>query len=114
MLTTLLPKEARQLLRDTVHDVANEVVKDAKAKMPRDTGAMAAGTKAYRGKMSSTAITSTVRVVGAYYWRFLEYGDGPDGVEHAFFFRAKEEVQGKLDRMFLDKFSRRLVSRLMK
>lgn len=114
MLTTIMPAEARRLLRETVHDVATEVAKDAKSRMPRDSGAMVKGTKAYREKMSSTAITSTVRVVGAFYWRFLEFGDGPDGVEHAFFFRAKEEVQSKLDRMFLDKFARRLVARLTK
>jgi hypothetical protein len=113
MLRDVAPKEARKMIGDTVNDVAKQVAKAAQGRMPVDTGAMRKGVKVYREKMNGTAITSTIRVVGAYYWRFLEYGDGPDGVEHGFFFRSREEVVSELDRVFLDKFARRLVARLM-
>jgi hypothetical protein len=114
MLKDVAPAEGRRLLRDTVQDVAKQVVADAKATMPRDTGAMAAGTYARKEPLGGGLIRSTVRVRGAFYWRFLEYGDGPDGVEHAMFLRAKERMLSVLDRQFLDAFARRLVARLMK
>ena len=48
----------------------------------------------------------------AFYWRFLEYGDGPDGVEHAFFLRAKEKVMNS-GAPFAS-FAKRLTARLRK
>ncbi len=114
LLKDVAPAEGRRLLRDTVQDVAKQVATDAKEIMPRDSGAMAAGTYARKEPLKGGEVKSTVRVRGAFYWRFLEYGDGPDGVEHAMFLRAKERTLAVLDRQFLDAFAKRLVARLMK
>ena len=114
MLNDIAPTEARRLMRDTVQDVAKQVATDAKEIMPRDSGAMARGTYARKEPIAAGKIESTVRVRGAFYWRFLEVGDGPDGVEHAMFLRAKERMLAVLDRQFLDAFAKRLVARLMR
>lgn len=114
MLNDIAPTEARKLMRQTVQDIAKQVVDDAKARMPRDSGAMISGTYAKQEKMEGVSVSSTVRVRRAFYWRFLEYGDGPDHVEHAMFLQAKEHVMSTIDHRFLDAFSKRLITRLMK
>lgn len=114
MLDDIAPAEARRLLRDTTLDVAKQVAADAKEIMPRDSGAMISGTYGRKEPLKGGEIKATVRVRRAYYWRFLEYGDGPDGIEHAFFLRARERTANMLDQTFLDAFARRLVARLRK
>lgn len=114
MLKQIAPQEARKLMRQTVQDVAKQVVTDAKANMPRDSGAMIAGTFAKQEAMKGSTALSTVRVKGAFYWRFLEYGQGPDHVEHAMFLNAKERMLSVIDRQFLNAFAKRLIARLQK
>lgn len=114
MLNEIAPQEARRLLRDTTLDVAKQVASDAKEIMPRDSGDMARGTYARKEPLSGGGIKATVRVRNAFYWRFLEYGDGPDGIEYAFFLKARERTAKILDQTFLDAFARRLVARLRK
>jgi hypothetical protein len=53
-------------------------------------------------------LLSTVRVdPSAFYWRFLEYGQGPDGEEHAMFMRAVENFRSDMDRIFLTQFGKK-------
>lgn len=114
LLGELMPKEARLLTRQTTTDVAKEIAARAKDLMPVDTGRMERGTygKPERDKNGSGA--ATVRVKGAFYWKFLERGDGPDGIEHAFFLRAKEAVLKDIDSLVVAKFTRQLAERLKK
>jgi hypothetical protein len=115
MLKDIAPQDGRKLLRQTTHDIAKQVVTDAREIMPRDSGDMARATFAKQEPTQGNTIKSTVRVRGnAFYWRFLEYGDGPDGVEHAMFFKAKEKMLSVIDGQFLDAFAKRLVARLIK
>lgn len=113
-LRDMLPREAKILQRQVTKDVAEAIAEEAKANMPKDTGGMAAGTKAVQEKDSGGQARSTVRVSKAFYWRFLEYGDGPDGIEHAMFLKAREKVLADVDRIALDAFKRRLIARIEK
>jgi HK97 gp10 family phage protein len=89
LLENIAPRQAINIMRATIHSVAGTIRDDAKRKMPRDEGTMIKATKARREKTRGNLALSTVRVGHeAYYWRFLEYGDGPDGVDHAFFAKA--------------------------
>lgn len=114
LLRDIMPKEARVLSRQTVKDVATEIADEAKRIMPVDEGAMRAGTRAQQERDKDGQGRASVRVRGAFYWRFLEYGDGPDGIEHAMFMRAKEKVMSQIDTIATQKFVRRLASRLAK
>jgi hypothetical protein len=73
---------------------------------------MDAGIKAKRDKPTRNTVASSVRVYDAYYWRFLEYGDGPDGVEHAFFLKALQEMRPNMDRVYMDAFAKKLAARI--
>ena len=115
LLSQIAPREARSLIVATVHDVAQTLVDEAKQGMPVETGKMRSATKANKEKADGNRARSTVRVSRrAFYWRFLEDGDGPDHIEYAMFLRAFEKVRSNLDRVFVDAFSRKLISRLIR
>lgn len=114
LLSDLMPKEARVLSRQTVKDVASEIADEAKRIMPVDEGDMRAGTRVQQERDKDGQGRASVRVRGAFYWRFLEYGDGPDGIEHAMFMRAKEKIMRNIDTIATQKFVKRLAARLAK
>lgn len=111
-LTEVGPREGRNLIRATVQDIAQQLAKSAKEFAPSDTGGLKAGIKAKRDKPTRNTVSSSVRVFGAYYWRFLEYGDGPDNVEHAFFLKALQEMRPDMDRVYMEAFAKKLAARI--
>lgn len=111
-LNDFAPKDARNLIRATVQDIAGQLAKSAKESAPGDTGQLKAGIKAKRDKPARNTVSSSVRVFGAYYWRFLEYGDGPDKVEHAFFLKALQEMRPDMDRVYMEAFAKKLAARI--
>ncbi len=111
-LNEFAPKDARNLIRATVQDIASQLAKSAKENAPSDTGGLKAGIKAKRDKPTRNTVSSSVRVYGAYYWRFLEYGDGPDDVEHAFFLKALQEMRPDMDRVYMEAFAKKLAARI--
>ena len=113
-LADVMPKEARLLSRQTVRDVAEAIVDEAKQNMPVDEGDMIAGTHATNEKARDGEARAGVRVRNAFYWRFLEYGDGPDGVEHAMFAKAKAQVMSQIETIATRAFVRRLAERIAK
>jgi len=113
MLEVALPEEARKLNREVAKDAAQMIVDEAKPLMPRGrSGRLQRGAYAKAEPESGRFARASVRVRNAFYWRFLEYGDGPDGVEHAFFLRAKEKVMNS-GAPFAS-FAKRLTARLRK
>ena len=71
------PREGRNLMRATVFDIAKQLAADASDRAPKDQGELAAGIKAKRERSPRDRVNSSVRAA-PFYWRFLEYGDGPD------------------------------------
>jgi len=112
LLGDLMPKEAKLLTRQTTKDVAEAIADEAKRIMPVDEGEMRSGTRARQERDKDGTGRASVRVKGAFYWRFLEYGDGPDGIEHAMFARAKEKIMHKIDTVATRAFVQRLAARL--
>ena len=108
MLNKIAPRQAKNILRATVHGVAGTIRDDAKKNMSVDTGTMKRATKAKRERVRGGIIRSTVRVAkSAFYWRFREYGQGPDGVEDAMFLKAVEKFRSNLERVFTEQFGKK-------
>lgn len=114
LLGDMMPREAKTLTRQTTKDVAQAIVDEAKQIMPVDDGVMRAGTRAKQERDKDGEGRASVRVRDAFYWRFLEYGDGPDGIEHAMFLRSREKVMRNIDSIATEKFVKRLAARLRK
>lgn len=113
ILNAVAPREASNLLRTIVHDIAGQLADSARELTPKDTGKLAASIKHKRARGRPGFIESDVTVPKkSFYWRFLEYGDGPDHVEHAMFARAIMAMRPDMDRVYLDTFIRKLQARL--
>ena len=112
LLEKVAPRQAINIMRATVHDMAGSISKDAKADMPVDEGDMKKGTKHHRRRGKPGQVQSDVAVAGAFYWRFLEYGQGPDGEEHAFFLKAVEKMRAEMVSRFLTSFGKKWESAL--
>ena len=113
LLSQIAPVEAKNLMRATVQGLAADMVKDARQRMPADSGDMQKATGAKRERGNRTTLASSIRVGGvAFYWRFLEYGQGPDRKEHAFFLQTLEALRPDLDRRYLEIFVSKLIARL--
>lgn len=105
-------RESKNLMRATVQDIASKLAKSAREKAPVGaTKGLRKGIKAKRERGSKTTIESTVRSA-AFQWRYLEYGQGPDGVEHAFMLKAIQEMRPNMDREYLESFTKKLIARL--
>ncbi len=113
ILKEIAPNEAKNLMRATVQAIAVDVAKAAKDRTPDDTGLLDKSIKAKRERGTRTTIASSVRVAGAaFYWRFLEYGQGPDNVEHAMFLQTLQALRPEIDRKYLEIFTAKLIARL--
>lgn len=113
VLSRIAPRQAKNIMRSTVHDMAKQVRDDARDGMPEDEGTMKKVTRHKRERVVMNKIRSTVRVgFDAFYWRFLEYGDGPDRIAHDFFLKAVHKLRSNMTSRFLtsfgDKFERAL------
>ena len=110
VLGDLMPREAQKLKRQTALALAQDIAKDAKERMPARTGQMKAATKA-QSENAGSDFDATVRVgKQAFYWRFLEYGQGPDGVEHAMFLQARQHVMSNFEGRVAEHFKRKLAA----
>jgi hypothetical protein len=113
ILREISPNEARNLMRATITDLAKDVAKLATDNAPAETGTLkgAIAHKRERGKRNLLASSAGVGSA-AFYWRFPEYGQGPDGVEHAYFMRAVRTIEPQLESRYLTIFGQKLESRL--
>lgn len=110
-----IPAAARKAQAAFALDVAKAIAERARENAPAETGNLRSSIAARKSTTDEDWAEVYVKRGGsgdAYYWRFLEYGQGPDGVEHAFFLRAREAVLG--DAAMNAKFARRLTALLKK
>ena len=113
VLSVLAPKEAKNIMRSAVHGVAGEARDEARRHMSSDTGAMKASTKIRRRRAKGTRFRSDVMVTkAAYYWRFREYGQGPDGIADAMFLKTTEWLRKNLDQMLREQFAKKFEARM--
>lgn len=111
VLMDLGPKEATNLMRTVVADIAKQLATDGKAAAPTDDGDLKAGIGFKRDRGQKHFLAASVRA-SPFYWRYLEYGQGPDGVEHAMFLKALQKLRPDVDRIYLETFVRKLESRM--
>jgi HK97 gp10 family phage protein len=121
ILGELAQNEARNLMRAVTYDIAKTAADTATKHTPDDpkTGAgdLKSSIKAKRDKSTRTRADASVRVTNIdrnFFWRFLEYGDGPDGVEHAMFAKAIEEMRPDMNRIYVEAFAKKLIARLVR
>lgn len=114
MLSKIAPRQAQNIMRATIHGVAGTIRDDAKKAMPVDEGDMRKGTKIKRERTVRGQLLSTVRVAGAFYWRFVEYGQGPDGVEVAMFGKAVAKYRSRQNEIFLQQFGKKFEAALVR
>ena len=108
LLKTIAPNHAVNIMRATVFDMAKQIAQDAREDMPTDQGDMRKMTKHKRERGKPGIVHSSVGVGRqAFYWRFLEYGDGPDGIAYDFFLRASEKMRSVMTATFLRSFGRK-------
>lgn len=119
ILGDLAPREAANLMKATVYDIAKTAAAEAVKNTPDDpsTGAgdLKSSIKPKRDRGTRTTVEASVRVNNPkrnFFWHFLEYGDGPDGVEHAMFLKALEAMRPDMDRIYAEAFVKKLVARL--
>lgn len=113
VLRQIAPNEAKNLMRNTVFELAKDFAKEGAERAPKDEGILSGAVKAKREKGNRNTVAATVRVAPkAFYWRFLEYGQGPDGVEHAMFLQTLQALRPDLDRRYLEIFVTKLLARL--
>jgi Bacteriophage HK97-gp10, putative tail-component len=112
-LRIIAPNEAKNILRATIFELAKDFAKDAAQRVPKDQGVLAGAVKAKRERGTRDTLAATVRVgKQAFYWRFLEYGQGPDHIEHAMFLQTLQALRPDLDRRYLEIFVKKLLARL--
>jgi hypothetical protein len=111
ILLDLGPKESTNLMRTVIADIAKQLATDGKANAPAEEGALKAGIGFKRDRGRRHFLAASVRA-SPFYWRFLEYGQGPDGVEHAMFLKALQKLRPEVDTVYLETFVRKLESRL--
>lgn len=121
ILASIAPREAKNLMRATVQDMAKQTAEIAIGFTPDDPSTMAgdlkSSIKAKRERGSSVRVESVVLVTNLkrnYFWRFLEYGQGPDRVHHAMFGRTLAVLRQTVLQMYLDAFTRKWIARLVR
>lgn len=122
ILAEIAPREAKNLLRNTTVEIARELANDAKTFTPDDPATKAwVGTsfaaKRERGDRNTVAASTIVKKgkgSRSFIWRFLEYGTGPEGVEHAMFLKAFQKMKPEIVPTYLRIFGDKLESRLKK
>ena len=119
VLKSIAPNEAKNLMRATVFDIAKTAAGIAAGYTPDDpstsAGDLKSSIKAKRAKGSRSVVAAEVVVANIrrnFFWRFLEYGQGPDKEEHAMFLKTIEAMRPGIDQIYLDAFVKKLTARL--
>lgn len=120
ILAEIAPREAKNLLRNTTLAIAQELAQDAKTYTPDDPSTKewvgsSFNAKRERGNRNTVAASTIVKKAKgsrSFIWRFLEYGTGPEGVEHAMFLKAFQKMKPKIVPTYLRIFGAKLEARL--
>lgn len=116
MLEGVMPREARNLNRATVHALAGIVRDDARRKAPKDDGTLRKAIKSVRRKpRHPDKPFSDVRVTrgrdakhDAYYWRFVELGTKDnDYPRQPFIAPAVETMRGQVQGVYREEFRKK-------
>lgn len=116
VLTQIAPRQAKNIMRSTVHGVAGEMAKDARKIAPDDPNTkkndFKRSIKTKRERIVGNGILSTVRVLKkAFYWRFLEFGTSKMP-EQPTFTKVVERFRPKLNQVLKEQFVKKFTATL--
>lgn len=115
VLQSVTPRVAKNLVRATVHGVAGEVRDEIKRVAPDDPatrkGDIVRTTKAKRLRQRAPWLFESSVRIGAFYWRFHEYGTQKLS-ERPFVLPSAERVRGDLVPTFRKQFGKKLEATL--
>ncbi len=121
ILEDIAPKHANNLLRTTINGIATEIKKEAKLRVPSNTGNLKKAIKAKRKKSPAHKPEALVYVEkgrnaknDAFYWHFVEYGTSYGQKEQPFIRPAKLVVENDLPNLFLKTFEKKLAAKIKK
>lgn len=124
VLREIAPREAKNLLSTTIMQLTKELAKDAKKNAPNDPSTpewVGDGFTNKRERGNKNTVAASVIVENTkgkgdagrnYFWRFLEYGQGPDNVEHAMFLKSFQKMKPEIIPIYLRIFGQKLTARL--
>ena len=120
ILASIAPREAKNLLRATTADLAKQLSQDAKPYTPDDpaTAEWVGDSFSYqrekgdRNTVNASVIVKKAKGSRSFIWRFLEYGLGPERVEHAMFLKSFQKMKPMIIPIYLEAFGRKLKARL--
>lgn len=118
ILATIAPNEAANIMRAMVAALAKDLAKSASARVPVVDGTLKKSIfherqrTRVKGRRAGLLSAEVKVATDAFYWRFLEYGQGPDNVEYAFFLQTLQALRPDLDRRYLEIFTAKLIARL--
>ncbi len=114
------PKEARNLARTVVHDIAIQMSKEAKSAAPVKTGTLKKAIKPRRHKpRKKNVFISSVRgnaakkqgKIDAFYWKFIEFGTRRTA-PRPFIKPIKDRYLANMPNIYRESFGRKLEQRL--
>lgn len=117
VLEELTPRHATNLSRALVHGMASETSKEAKKRVPKNTGTLRKAIKAKRRRGKPGQPVSDVIVESgknakhdAFYWRFVEFGTGGPvpQPEQPFLRPAKDMIQSNIPKIAEEQFVKKL------
>lgn len=113
-LTDVLPREAKNLARSTVHGIAGKVRTSMRQKAPRRKGTLRKAIVAVRRRGAQTQVASDVWINhgkgqkhDAWYWHFVEWGT-QDQPAQPYINPTVEEITPKIPAIYRDEFGKRL------
>lgn len=113
-LGVVLPTEARNLARSTVHSVAGVFRDEMRRAAPTETGTLRKAIVSYRNKMEVSRVSSDVIITNganakynAWYWHFVEWGTATR-TEHPFVVPTVERLQPKIEEIFRNELKGKL------
>lgn len=119
VLEELAPKHANNLSKSLVHGMAAEVSKEAKKRVPKNTGNLRRAIKAKRrrgkpGQPVSDVIVESGKEAknNGFYWRFVEFGTGGPvpQPEQPFLRPAKDLIQANIPKIAEQQFTKKLAA----
>lgn len=117
-LADMAPREARNLLRSTVHGTATEIRNRLRQRVPKDTRTLEKAIVSKRRRGKPDEIVSDVIIEhgrgarrNAFYWHIVEFGS-TRAPARPFIIPTVEEISPRIPEIFRDQFGSKLAARL--
>lgn len=111
VLAKVGPREARNLLRNTIHAVAGDLRDDMRQRAPKDDGTLRKAITAKRERVRGDEVASNITIThgkrerhNAYYWHMVEWGTMKDTAQ-PYITPAVESLRPQIPGIFTREFA---------